>query len=88
MRLEPKAFGLAAGIVATVLFVICATAVALAPEAATAVGGFLFHADLSSFTRSVSWSNFVGGLAGWSLGTAAVSTLVAVLYNRLRGATG
>lgn len=88
MRLEPRAFGLAAGIVAMVLFVICATAVALAPDFTTAAGGFLFHADLSSFTRSVSWSNFVGGLLGWTVGTAAISALTAVLYNRLVGAPG
>ena len=88
MRLEPRALGLAAGLVAMALFVICATAVALAPDFTTAAGGFLFHADLSSFTRSVSLDNFVGGLLGWSVGTAAVSALMAVLYNRLGGATG
>jgi hypothetical protein len=83
MRLDPKAFALAGGIVAAVLFVVCAFAVAIAPEATTAVGGFLLHADLESFTRSLTWGNFVGGLLGWGLGTAMVFALVAALYNRL-----
>jgi hypothetical protein len=88
MRLDPKAFGLAAGIVAVVLFVICAIAVALAPDFTTAVGGFLLHADLSSFSRSLTWGNFIGGLLGWGAGTAIVFSLVAVLYNRLGVARG
>ena len=88
MRLDPKAFGLAAGIAAVVLFVICALAVALAPDATTALAGFLIHADLSVFTRTLTWGSFVGGLLGWGLGTALVFSFVAALYNRLVGVRG
>ena len=88
MRLDPKAFGLAAGVAAVVLFVVCAIAVALAPDATAALGGFLFHADLSAFTRSLTWGNFIGGLLGWGAGTAIVFAFVAALYNRLGGIRG
>jgi hypothetical protein len=88
MRLDPKAFGIAAGITAVVLFVVCALAVALAPDATTAVAGFLIHADLGAFTRTLTWGNFVGGLLGWGLGTALVCSLVAVVYNKLVGVRG
>ena len=88
MRLDAKAFGLAAGIVAVVLFIGCAIAVALAPQATTALAGFLIHADLSSFTRTLTWGTFIGGLLGWGVGTALVFAMVAVLYNRLGGARG
>lgn len=88
MRLDPKALGLSAGIVAVVLFVVCAIAVALAPDATMAVGEALFHADLSALTRSLTWGNFVGGLFGWGVGTALVFSLVAALYNRLSGGRG
>jgi hypothetical protein len=83
MRLDWKAFGLAAGIAAMVLFVICWIAVALVPGFTVAVGSFLFHTDLSGFTRSLSWANFIGGLIGWGVGTALVFSLIAELYNRL-----
>lgn len=88
MRLDPKAFGLAAGIVAVALFIACAIAVALAPEATTALAGFLIHADLSSFIRTLTWGTFFGGLLGWGVGTALVFAMVAVLYNRLGVARG
>ena len=86
MRLEPKAFGLAAGSIAVVLFAICAVAVTLAPAATTAIGGFLLHADLSGFVRSVTFANFIGGLLGWGIGTALVFASVAAVYNQLSGA--
>jgi hypothetical protein len=88
MRLDPKAFGLAAGVTAVVLFVVCAIAVALAPDATTALAGFLIHTDLGGFTRTLTWGNFVGGLLGWGVGTALVFSLVAALYNRLSGGRG
>lgn len=88
MRLDSKAFGLAAGIAAMVLFIICWIAVARVPGFTAAIGSFLFHADLSGFSRSLSWANFLGGLIGWGVGTAAVGSLVAGLYNRLRTARG
>jgi hypothetical protein len=83
LGLDSKAFGLAAGIVAVVLFVVCAIAVALAPGATAALGEFLLHADLSGFTRTLTWGNFLGGTLGWGAGTTVVFTLVAALYNRL-----
>jgi hypothetical protein len=88
MRLDPKAFGLAAGVAALVLFVICAIAVALAPEATTALAGFLIHTDLVGFTRTLTWGNFVGGLLGWGVGTALVFWFAAALYNRMSGVRG
>ena len=88
MRLDPKALALAAGMAAAILFLICAIAVALAPDATAALGGILFHADVSAFTRSLTWGNFIGGLLGWGAGTAIVSWMVAALYNGLTGARG
>jgi hypothetical protein len=75
--------GLAAGVAAVVLFVICAIAVALAPDATMAMGEVLAHADLSVFTRTLTRGNFIGGLIGWGVGTALVFWFTAALYNRL-----
>lgn len=83
MRLDPRAFGTAAGIAAAVLFAICALAVAIAPEPTTALASYLIHLDLSGMTRTMTFGRFVGGLVLWSFGTGLVFGAVAAIYNRL-----
>jgi membrane protein YqaA with SNARE-associated domain len=85
MRLDPRAFGLATGITAAALFILCAAAVAIAPGPTTAFAGYLIHTDLSGLSRSLTLGNFVGGLVCWALGTALTFWLVAAIYNRLIG---
>lgn len=82
MRLEPRAFGLAAGATAAVLFILCAAAVAVAPGSTTSLAGFLVHMDLSGMARSLTVTNFVGGLVIWTLGTGLTFALAGWLYNR------
>jgi hypothetical protein len=83
MRLDPRAFGVAAGIVAAVLFSICALAVAIAPGPTTALASYLIHLDLSGISRTLTLGSFVGGLAIWTLGTAVSFGCAAAIYNRL-----
>ena len=83
MKLDAKAFGLAAGTTAAVLFLVCALAVAIAPEATTTFAGYLIHADLSGMTRNLTVGSFVGGLICWTAGTTLVVWLTATIYNRL-----
>ena len=82
MRIDARAFGLAAGLTAAVLFIICATAVAVAPDSTTSVASFLIHLDLSGMSRSMTWTSFVGGLLAWSVGAALTFGFTARLYNR------
>lgn len=83
MPLSIRAFAWAAGLTAAVLFVVCAAAVAVAPNATTRLAGFLLHADLSEFRRTLTWGSFFGGVAVWTLGTALTFGLTAWIYNRL-----
>jgi hypothetical protein len=83
MRLDPRAFGLSAGMVAAILFILCALGVWLAPEATTAMFGTLIHADLSGITRTLTLGSFVVGLVCWTVGTAVTFAVVASFYNRL-----
>lgn len=83
MRLDAGYFGTAAGIVAAVLFTICALAVAVAPDQTTAVAGYLMHMNLSGMARPVTVGNFLGGLVTWTLGTGIVFGSAAAIYNRL-----
>jgi hypothetical protein len=83
MRFDARAFGMAAGIVAAVLFTICALAVAVAPEPTGALAGYLTHMNLSGMTRTVTLGSFVGGLIIWTLGTAIVFGSAAAIYNQL-----
>jgi hypothetical protein len=85
VRIDPRAFALAAGATAAILYTICAVGVFLAPEATTAVLGLLTHTDLSGIARPLTFISFVVGLVGWTLGTAVTFGIVATLYNRLAG---
>ena len=85
MRLDARAFGLAAGCTAALLFVICALGVAIAPAATTAFAGMLIHADLTGIIRTLTFATFVGGLICWTVGTALAFWFVGVIYNRLVG---
>jgi len=71
--------------VAAVLFIVCAVAVWLAPEATTAIFGTLIHADLTSITRTLTLGSFVTGLVCWTVGTGVTFALLAILYNRQAG---
>jgi hypothetical protein len=85
MRLDTRAFAIAAGATAAVLFTICALAVAIAPGSTTAMFGYLVHMDLSALPRTLTLASFVGGLICWTVGTALTFALVATIYNRLIG---
>lgn len=85
MRIDPRAFGMAAGLVAAVLFILCAVAVWLAPEATTAAFGMMIHADLTSIARTLTLGSFVAGLVCWTLGTGLTFGVLAALYNGLLG---
>jgi 2TM family of unknown function (DUF5676) len=88
MRINARGFGTAAGIVAAVLFTVCALAVAVAPDSTTAVAGYLIHLDLSGATRTLTFGSFVGGLVIWTLGTAIVFGFAAAIYNKLVARVG
>ena len=83
MKLDTRAFAIAAALIAAALFLICVFFVAVAPEATTRFAGHLIHSDLSGITRSLTWGNFLGGLVCWTLGTGLVAAAVAGVYNRL-----
>jgi hypothetical protein len=83
MRLDARAFGIAAGIVAAALFTVCALAVAAAPEPTTALASYLVHLDLSEMSRTLTFGSFIGGLIIWTLGTAVSFGCAAAIYNRL-----
>ena len=85
MKLDARAFGLAAGVAAAVLFLICAIAVAIAPEATTAFAGHLIHVDLSGMTRTLTLGSVIAGLVCWFAGTTLTFWFVAAVYNRLEG---
>ena len=81
-KLDPRSLGSAAAVVAATLFSLCSLAVALAPDATTAVAGYLVHANANALLpRSLSPASFLIGLIAWSAGAGAVFAAVAGLYN-------
>jgi hypothetical protein len=84
--LDVRAFGLAAGTVASVISAVCAVALLIAPEATRAVAGYLIHSDLSGLAVSVTWSSILTGVIGWGLIAGLAFSAAAGLYNRFSGA--
>ena len=81
--LDSRSLGQSAAMVAAGLFAICGLAVAIAPDATTAVAGYLVHADASALLpRSITPTSFVVGLVAWAAGAWLVAASVGMLYNR------
>jgi len=83
VKLNAQALSLATGIVAALSYIVCALAVAVAPAATSQFFSFVFHIDLTSLSRSITWGSFFGGIVCFSLGTAILAGLAAWFYNRL-----
>ena len=83
MKLETRAFGLAAGITGALLFALCALYVAVNPGGATTLFGFVMHMDLTGLARPLTFVSFLGGLVFWGLGVGLMFASAAWLYNRL-----
>lgn len=83
MKLNPRAFGLAAGLTAAALSGVCALFVALAPHTAVALLSNVIHTDLTSLAPNVTVGNFFGGILFWAVGTGLVFAFAGWLYNRL-----
>jgi hypothetical protein len=81
--LDSRALGQAAAMAAAALFAICGLAVAVAPDATTAVAGYLVHADASALLpRAITPTSFVVGVVTWAGAAWLVAVSVGVLYNR------
>ena len=83
MKLDVWSFSFSVGVVTAALYTICAFFVAIAPEATAAFIGYLFHINLASLTRAISWGSYFAGLVGSALGMGLSAAGVAGLYNRL-----
>ena len=83
MSVNVRALTITGVIIAALSYLICATFVAIAPDAATTIGSYIIHMDLNKVGRTVT---FTGALIGGSFFTAfiaLVSLTSGFLYNRL-----
>jgi hypothetical protein len=87
MMLDAKRLALATAIVTAILWLLCSTAVSLAPGPTMTITGYMVHADLSEFAWSLSWGAVLVGLVAWAIATAVAAWLLAWTYNRLSGAS-
>ncbi len=83
MKLNVKALSFASGIVAAASFIVCALAVAIAPGLTSRFFSYVFHIDLTSLSRTITWGNFFGGMLCFSVGVAILVGLTGWCYNRL-----
>ncbi|KFZ28341.1 hypothetical protein IDAT_08480 [Pseudidiomarina atlantica] len=82
MKLNAKKFGLAAGGAFAVLWGVCSLLVLIMPSSMMALTEGMVHGKLSGFEWHVSFSGFVTGLFGWSLGAMITGWLIVTLYNK------
>lgn len=80
--LDSRAFGVAAGTVASLVSGVCALALLIAPAGSKAFLGYLIHTDLSGLTVSVTLASFLTGVIGWGLIFGLAFSAAAGLYNR------
>jgi hypothetical protein len=84
MKLDIRAAALAAGGTAALIYALCTAFCALVPESTVVYLTTVFlHIDITGLYRQITWANFIAGLLGVGLGTAAVAGATAWLYNRL-----
>lgn len=83
LKLNIKALSFASGIVAAASFIVCALAVAASPGLTSRFFSFVFHIDLTSLSRTITWASFFGGMLLFSVGVAIHVGLTAWCYNRL-----
>lgn len=85
MKLDARYFGVSAGIVAAVTFVLCGLLVAVAPGATQAGISYVLHVDLTSLSRTLTAASFFVGLIVFSLFVGLCAYGTAALYNALQG---
>ncbi len=83
MPLAPAALGLAAGMVAAILFTFCALTGVFAPDVANAALARALHPDHALLARPFSAGAFIQGLLCASVGTGLSFAAVGALYNGL-----
>ena len=83
MRIDARAFGLAAGVTAAVLAALCRLAFMLAPSAAVRAAGSLVHSDWSALARVPTIGTLIIGVVAWGVGAGITFAIGASLYNQL-----
>jgi len=83
MGINTRALGFASGIIAAATFIVCGLMVAIAPGATSSFFGWVLHIDLSSLSRPISLSNFLGGLVLFSVFVGICVAAVGWMYNKL-----
>ena len=87
MKLNPTVLGAASAIYFSILWIICSAAVAVTPEFMMTMSGHMVHVNFSQMGWTLTWVGVFLGLVAWAA-VAFVSTwLIAVINNRLLGAS-
>ena len=78
-----KALAITGLLMAAITYVVCATFVAIAPEAASTLGTYITHMDLYRVGRSVSWGGAAIRFVFVTAFVAIVCAASGAIYNRL-----
>jgi hypothetical protein len=83
MSVNVRALTITGVIVAAVTYAVCAAFVALAPDAAATIGGYIMHMEPSKVGRTVTWGGALIGLGFVTTFVALVCVASGSIYNRI-----
>lgn len=83
MSVNVRALTITGVIVAAVTYAVCASFVALAPDAAATIGGYIMHMEPSKVGRTVTWGGAFIGLGFVTAFVALVCVASGSIYNRI-----
>lgn len=83
MSVNVKALTITGIIVAIIVYATCAAFVALAPDAAATIGGYIMHMEPSKVGRTVTWGGAFIGLGFVTAFVALVCAASGSIYNRI-----
>ncbi|MBI4434588.1 hypothetical protein HY635_02115 [Candidatus Uhrbacteria bacterium] len=84
--LDASAAGKSCAVVSGVVYVICAAAYAIIPDATLAFFNLLFHGlDIRKVAIAMTWGGVIGGFIITVIGAYVLTGAWAALYNRMSG---
>ncbi len=78
-----KALTITGLVLGAIIYIVCAAFVAISPEAASTLGSYITHIDLTKVGRTVSWGGAAVGFVFTTAFVAIVCAAFGAVYNRV-----
>lgn len=83
MSINAVKFAIASSLSFSIIWIICSLLVWGGPDMMIAIASDMVHMNLSLMGWEMSFGGVLVGLVGWSLSAAAITWLIATIYNKI-----